>query len=125
MLSFTAYEEHDPDLCACGCKTPVAYNGLEPRFASGACRTRWVDKWAIKPCEPEPVALDDGPQEPPPAEPDAVPVEEVAETQAEFARRIAVAPQVEVALQAAPTGIEVRPRARSLWHLIGKRGKVR
>lgn len=115
MLSFGSKDTHDRDLCACGCRTPVAYDGLEPRFASGACRARWVDKWAIGPCEPEPAALDDGPQSvPPPADP--VPVEEVAEVQAEFAQRVVAAPKVEAALSA--PSMWVQPSPRSVWKTL-------
>jgi hypothetical protein len=109
---------HDPDLCACGCGMPVAYDGLEPRFALGACRTRWVAQWAIGPdAGPAAMALDTRPQDPLPAA-DPVAVEEVAEVRAEFAQRVAVAPQVEAVREASPSGMWVQPGPRSLMRLL-------
>ncbi len=116
MLSFGSRDIHDPNLCACGCGAHVAYDGLEPRFAFGACRTRWVDKWAIGPCEPEPAVLDDRPQAPPPPA-DPVPAQEVADVRAEFAQRVTVAPQVETALSP-PSGAWVRPRPGALLKFL-------
>jgi hypothetical protein len=114
----------EPGRCGCGCRTPVADEGLHPRFATTQCRARWRRQWAIDADPADVVLLDDEPQEPPPASA-PVPVEEVAETRAEFAERIAVAPQVEEALRPAAAGMFVRPRprARLLWELITKRRK--
>jgi len=110
---------HNPELCACGCGVRVPASELKPRFASTVCRSRWVQQWALDPDGVEAAAvLDDRPQDlPPPAVP--VSVEEVAEAQAEFAERVAVAPQADAVLQAVP--LRVRPRARLMWELIAKR----
>jgi hypothetical protein len=118
------FGEYDDNTCACGCRAKVAHNGLEPRFATTACRTRWVDRLTIGPCgEPEsaperaPAGLDARPQNPPPP-PVPVAVEEVAEVQTEFAHRVATAPQLEVLLETPPPGMWVQPRSRSLWQLL-------
>lgn len=118
MMMSNGDDYYDPDACACGCGTPVAYNGLEPRFASAACRARWVARLAIGPdAEPVPMVLDARPQDPPPAAA-PVAVEEVAEVRSEFAQRVAVAPQVEAVLQAAPSGMSVRPSSRSVRRFL-------
>lgn len=126
MLSYSSNDTHDRDTCACGCRTRVAYDGLEPRFASAACRARWVARLAIGPdVEPVSAVLDARPQDPPPAAA-PVAVEEVAEVQTEFAQRVVVAPQVEALLHPAPSQLVVRPRQRSLWRLLtGAVRKVR
>lgn len=122
MLPYSSKDTHDRDTCACGCGRRVAYNGLEPRFAMTTCRTRWIDRLAIRPCdtdedEPPLAGLDTKPQDPPPpAAP--VPAEDVAEVQAEFAQRVAVAEQVESVLDAPPPWMWVQPRSRSLWKAL-------
>lgn len=105
------------DTCDCGCGNR-ARPGLRPRFAGASCRQRWIDKLAIhdRPT-PGTAKLDRGPQElPPPADP--IPVQEVAEVQAEFAQRVTVAPAVETMLESAPSGTWVQPRPRSLWKTL-------
>lgn len=116
MMMSSGYDYYDRDVCACGCRTPVAYDGLEPRFASAACRARWVERLAIRPdaeVATVPVVLDVRPQDPPPS-PEPVAVEEVAEVQSEFAQRVAVASEVEAVLQTASSGMSVRPSSRSV-----------
>ena len=116
-MALNIYEYYDRDLCACGCKTKVPYEGLEPRFASAACRGRWVEKWAIGPREPETTELDARPQTPPPpVEP--VPAEEVAEVQAEFAQRVTVAPLADAVLTPPPSGMLVRSRPGALLKFL-------
>lgn len=117
MMGANGFGYYDSDACACGCKAPVAYEGLEPRFASAACRARWVARLAIGPdAQAVPAALDARPQGPPPA---AAPVadEEVIEVRAEFAQRVTVAPQVEAVLSA-PSGMLVRPRPGALLKFL-------
>lgn len=126
MTGYGGFGVYDRDTCACGCKTRVAYNGLEPRFASTACRARWVAQRAIDPdAKAAPAVLDARPQAQPPTA-DPVPAEEVAEVRAEFAQRVAVAPQVEAVREAAPSGMWVQPGPRSLMRLLrGLTRKVR
>lgn len=113
-MSYGGFGDYDRNTCACGCKARVAYEGLEPRFASTTCRSRWVARLAIGPdAGPAPVVLDVRSQDPPqPAPP--VAIEEVAEVQAEFAQRVTVAPQVEAAL----SGMLVRPRPGALLKFL-------
>lgn len=120
MLSFGSNDTHDRDTCACGCGN-LARPGLQPRFAGGSCRQRWIDKLAIHDQAP-PEALDDGPQQPPPSAA-PVPVEEVAEVQTEFAQRVTVAPQLEETLTrtSAPSGMWVPPGPGALWKLLTRR----
>ncbi len=126
MLPHSRYTEHDRNLCACGCGVPVKDTGVVPRYATEACRARWVERMnpalSTEPGEP---LLDEGPQGPPP-QPAPVPAEEIAEVQAEFAQRIVAAPQVEAVLRAAPSGMLVPPTRRSLLGLLlGRPRKVR
>lgn len=120
VFSLSRYEPRD-HLCDCGCGVPVAHDGLVPRFARGSCRDRWIKALAVhgQPApEParEPVELDDRPQGPPPSA-DPVRAEEIAEVQAEFARRVTVAPQVETVLTAS-SGMLVRPRPGALLKFL-------
>lgn len=108
------------DGCACGCGRH-AKRGLQPRFADGLCRQRWISQWAIQgpalaDAAGDATPLDDSPQEPP-APAGLVSEQEATEVRAEFATRIAVAPQVEAAL--APTsGMTVRTPTQSLWKAL-------
>lgn len=109
------------DTCDCGCGNR-ARPGLRPRFVDGFCRDRWIKALSLH-GQPAPdvvheaVALDAGPQGPPPAAA-PVPAEEIAEVQTEFAQRVTAAPAVEVVLESAPSGMWVQPRRGSLWKLL-------
>lgn len=110
------YGYYDRKLCACGCGTRVDPGELVPAYASTECRARWAAAMTLQPGG-EPGKLESRPQALPPlAAP--VPVEEVAEVQTEFAQRLTITPQVESALHVVPSGLEVRPRRRSLWKAL-------
>lgn len=104
--------------CDCGCGR-LALAGVRPRFVDESCRERWRADLSIADqpapeAQREPARLDRGPQvSPPPSVP--VRVEEVAETQTEFASRVSVAPEVEAALR---SGMAVQPRPRSLLRTL-------
>ncbi|MFJ5984239.1 hypothetical protein [Lentzea sp. NPDC092896] len=122
-MDYGSFGTHNPDLCACGCKTPVKDNGLTPRYATPTCRDRWAAARTPRPSDVvESDLLDDGPQEPPPPS-EPVGVEEVAEVQQEFAERVIVAPEAEEALRAAPSGMQVQPRSKSLWKALRHGGR--
>jgi hypothetical protein len=118
--------DSNPEHCACGCHR-TAPAGRLPRFVDDTCRKRWIALTDITAptAVRKPALLADDPQ---PSPPSSAPVAatEVAEAQAEFAQRITVAPQVETALDQAPSGMWVQPRPGALLRfLIRAARKVR
>ncbi|GHH57498.1 hypothetical protein [Lentzea cavernae] len=113
-MDYGNFGTYNPDLCACGCKTPVEDNGLTPRYATATCRERWAAVRMLRPEDHvEPELLDEHPQPPPPAA-EPIAVEEVAQVQQEFAERVIAEPDAGPVRPAVPPGMPVPPRSTSL-----------